>query len=161
MTIGFIPNTSSGNYSFDLDFSGNGDILQNAIYMSLFCNKREISPEFLNKNIAENGWFGNAIMFNNGEFEIGSFLWTLKQTALTQEVINLVISYVEDCLDWLVSDGVIEGFDIDLVDINNNILPEEQATNYILQLSYIPIRLTIKPFLKNELNYSLTIKTNG
>jgi len=159
MTLGF-KEVSDKPYGFDLDFAGNGDPLKNAIYMSLFCNKKEISPEFLNKNIAENGWFGNLIVHNGTDFDQGSFLWTLKQVPLDDETINLALAYTEESLQWLIDDEVIEDFNVSFVDKNNVLLPEESTYNYIKKIGYIILEIAIKPFHKNEIKYSLNIK-NG
>lgn len=158
-TIGFTE-VKNKPYPFDIDFSNDVDQLKSAIYISLFCNKREISPEFANKNIPQNGWFGNLIMFNGQDFQIGSYLWTLKQSVLDQDTINLVLSYTEEALEWLIDDGILEDLEVNFVDVNGNILTEESLYNYFIGLSYIILEIKVKPFLKNEIKYSLNIKTN-
>ncbi len=160
MTIGFIE-TKNKPYPFDIDFSNDVDPLKSSIYVSLFCNKREISPEFANKNIPQNGWFGNLIIYSGQDYQQGSFLWTLEQSVLDQDTINLILSYTEEALDWLIEDEVVEDIEVNFVDINGNILQDDVLYNYFIGLGYVILEIKIKPFLKNEIKYSLNIKTNG
>ncbi|MEY2868789.1 MAG: hypothetical protein RIR01_1252 [Bacteroidota bacterium] len=158
MTLGF-KEVQGKQYAFDVDFTSPADPLKNAIYMSLFCNKRDISPEFENKNIGENGWFGNLVIHENN-FQQGSFLWTLQQATLNQENINLTYSYIEDCLQWLIDEEVVEDLEINFVDQNNKILEDTEIYSYMISINKILFEIKIKPFLKNEIKYGITIE-NG
>ena len=64
-------------------------------------------------------------------------------------------------MEWLIDDGILEDLEVNFVDVNGNILTEESLYNYFIGLGYIILEIKVKPFLKNEIKYSLNIKTNG
>ena len=101
------------------------------------------------------------IIYSGEDYQQGSFLWTLEQSVLDQDTINLILSYTEEALDWLIEDEIVEDIEVNFVDINGNILQDDVLYNYFIGLGYVILEIKIKPFLKNEIKYSLNIKTNG
>lgn len=90
--------TSDGYY--DISFA-NGDFkltegLDTAIWMSIFCEKRD--PEVTEWQ-AQKGWVGDQL--NDDGFELGSLLWTLNQSRLDDDTIVEAQSIIEDSLQWL------------------------------------------------------------
>jgi phage gp46-like protein len=160
MTIGYTIEENKP-YNFDLDFDNEGDDLKTALYISLFTNKREISPEFSNQNLPQNGWFGNLLMFSNEDFQQGSFLWTLKKAILDNETINLILSYVEDSINWLVDEDIIEDFEINIIDENGYIIDEDKIYSHVINKGFVPLQITLKPYLKNQVKFSINFKNNG
>jgi len=99
---------SIGNDLFDIRIDPEtGDLattegFDTALKMSLFEERRADRTEVVP---AENrrGWWGNEL-FDTLEFEIGSKLWLIDQTRLTQETLNKAIDFVQSATSWLVTD---------------------------------------------------------
>jgi phage gp46-like protein len=75
-----------------------------AILNSLFCDARNSSGS---QRVAHErrGWFGSIIPFYNKE--TGSQLWTLEQKRMTEDTRNLLVSYLQEALKWMVDLGLI------------------------------------------------------
>jgi phage gp46-like protein len=160
MTLGLVP-VNDKPYPLDLDFNQERDDLEQAVYLSLFCNKREISPEIANQNLPENGWFGNLDLYQN-DFEQGSFLWTLSQSEINDQVINLAISYIEESLDWLIEDNIVEDFEVNFVnEVNQVIESYEQGLAITKQSGSLRIQIKFNNFLQNSKELYFTLKLNG
>lgn len=160
MTLGLVY-VDNKPYPFDLDFNGEREDLEQAVLLSLFCNKREISPEIANQNIPENGWFGNLDLYQN-DFEQGSFLWTLSQSQLDDQIINLAISYVEESLEWLIEDYIIEDFEVNFVNQENQVIESyEEGLAITKQSGSLRIQIKFNNFLQNSKELYFTLKLNG
>jgi len=160
MTLGLVP-VNDKPYPLDLDFNQERDDLEQAVYLSLFCNKREISPEIANQNLPENGWFGNLDLYQN-DFEQGSFLWTLSQSEINDQVINLAISYIEESLGWLIEDNIVEDFEVNFVnEVNQVIESYEQGLAITKQSGSLRIQIKFNNFLQNSKELYFTLKLNG
>ena len=90
---------------FDITVDENGDIekedgFDTNIIMSLFCERRATVDEVVDP-ISRRGWWGNTLSDTPG-FEIGSKLWLLDQSKLTQGNVNLSSQYAEQALKWLI-----------------------------------------------------------
>jgi phage gp46-like protein len=88
------------------------DNFDTALQMSVFCERRADGSEVL-PSFQRRGWWGNTIS-NRVNFEIGSKIWILAQSRLTQDVINKIAIYAKEATDWLVEDGYLEKIDIDV-----------------------------------------------
>lgn len=77
-----------------------------AIFMSLFCERRADESE-QSVNFLRRGWWGNLLGLIEG-FEIGSKLWLLFQSRVTQDTANFATTYAKDGLQWLVEDGFLD-----------------------------------------------------
>lgn len=75
-----------------------------AILNSLFCDARNASGS---QRVAHErrGWFGSILPFYNKE--VGSQLWTLEQKRMTEDTRNLLVSYLQEALKWMVDLGLI------------------------------------------------------
>lgn len=82
------------------------DAFDTAIFMSIFCERRADASE-QPVNFLRRGWWGNLLAQIEG-FEIGSKLWLLFQARITQNTLNLAISYLQDGLQWMVTDGLLD-----------------------------------------------------
>lgn len=108
---------SDGLYDFVVDgnlFASAGGF-ETAIPVSLFTDAR--APAAL---VAEpqyrRGWIGN-LMTASTMRQLGSILWVLDQTRITQETMNVARLAAQDAFQWMVDDGVALGV---LVDIKRN-----------------------------------------
>ncbi len=77
-----------------------------AIFMSIFCERRADASEQA-VNFLRRGWWGNLLSDVEG-FEMGSKLWLLFQSRVTQDTLNFAITYAKDGLQWLVDDGFLD-----------------------------------------------------
>jgi phage gp46-like protein len=105
---------NTNNY-WDIDFT-NGDFtmtrgLETAILMSIFVDKRAAANEVPRVDLRR-GWQGNKLSgYDN--YEIGSKLWLLFQSRNNQTTLNLINTYVVDCLSWLVVDNIATKIEVD------------------------------------------------
>jgi len=160
MTLGFAPQNDKP-YPLDLDFGQERDDLEQAIYLSLFCNKRDITPNIANQNIPENGWFGNLIIYGI-DFEQGSYLWTLSQAQLDDQIINEALSYVEESLDHLVEDNVIIDFEVNIINDAGQIIEDyEEALAYTKQKQALGFQIKTETYSNNSKIFNFNIKLNG
>jgi hypothetical protein len=110
---------------YDIDFK-NGDFLltqglETAILMSIYCQQRDDSIEV---SSSRGGWAGNELQSVAG-FQQGSKLWTLYQSAATEDVANLAQNFIEDALQWLIDDGIAEEISVVTSVIDNSKLQAE------------------------------------
>lgn len=110
--------------TYDLFLGPDGDLastnsFETALLMSLFGEKRASISEM---PIAQNrrGWLGNTFGDIEG-FEMGSKLWLLDQARLTQDTLNLAITYAKDGMRWLVDFEHLERVRVTGEIIDNNI----------------------------------------
>lgn len=96
---------------YDLVIEGNefasAGGFESAIPVSLFTDAR--APAAL---VAEpqnrRGWIGN-LMTASTMRQLGSILWALDQTRITQETLNIARLEAQSALQWMVDDGVALG----------------------------------------------------
>lgn len=86
---------------------------ETAIPVSLFTDAR--APAAL---VAEpqnrRGWIGN-LMTAQTMRQLGSILWVLDQTRLTQETLNIARLAAQDAFQWMIDDGVALAVLVDVV----------------------------------------------
>lgn len=102
--------------------------LDTAILMSLLIDKRASKSEVPSLQLRR-GWWGNKVG-DYPNYEIGSKLWLLSQSRLTQETLNLLKTYSYDCLTWLIDDGYV-----DRVETNASRISEGVFLTIILYVS--------------------------
>lgn len=105
---------SDGLYDFVIEgneFASAGGF-ETAIPVSLFTDAR--APAAL---VAEpqnrRGWIGN-LMTASTMRQLGSILWALDQTRITQETLNLARLEAQSAFQWMLDDGVALGVLVDL-----------------------------------------------
>jgi phage gp46-like protein len=100
---------SRGDWQFAAPDLVNGNDLTSAVLISLFTD-RIAAPDdvILDGTNDPRGWWGDI-----GEHvPIGSRLWLLDRSKQTQEVLNKAYDYIVEALQWLVDDGVVDGFNV-------------------------------------------------
>ena len=102
----------------DIVFTG-GDLerdeeLTTAVLMSIYTDQRDDDSEFLDDR---RGWWGD---LTTDADEIGSKVWRLQREKITQENLTSLKQYLEDCLAWMVEDGVANSVEaeVERADIN-------------------------------------------
>lgn len=93
---------------YDLQISGAdfeaADGFETAIPTSFFSSARAPATQVQEaKN--RRGWVGN-ILYAVDDRELGGLLWTLDQTRLTNDTLNIAKSYAEASLQWMLDDGI-------------------------------------------------------
>lgn len=95
---------------FDFEFA-NGDFVtidgfENALLMSIFCQKRASASEV---PIPQNrrGWWGNEAL-GITDYNIGSKLWLLSQARENKLTLNDAKTFSEDSLKWFFEDGFLD-----------------------------------------------------
>lgn len=95
---------------FDVSLSGTGDLqsddgLEAAVILSLFLDKRALNSDDLpDASDDRRGWWAD--VFSDSNDQIGSRLWLINRTTLTQQTLVKARAYIEEALAWLVDDGV-------------------------------------------------------
>lgn len=100
------------NGNWDISFT-NGDFtltegLETSFLMTIFCQKRDDTIE---DPRSRGGWIGNELGEN---FEQGSLVWTLYQSKLDQETINICQNLLEDAFEWYIEKGIAKEVNIDV-----------------------------------------------
>lgn len=85
----------------------NGDFavdngLHTAVIVSLFTDRQARRGDVIPDGLGPRGWWGTAFL----PFEIGSRLWLLKRSVMTQAVLNAAQDYAMEALQWMIDYGV-------------------------------------------------------
>ena len=103
-------NQSGYFYDFNIEESGNvtkGSEVESAVIISIFTDRRaDDIDEVLDGNYK--GWWGDTYQ----QTKIGSRLWTLKRKKATIQTLILAREILEECLQWLVDDGVAKKVEV-------------------------------------------------
>lgn len=74
------------------------DLLRDAVLISLFTWRRATDDDQVPEGAARQGWWADPTL--------GSRLWLLKRSALTQKLLSTARQYCEEALAWLVTEGL-------------------------------------------------------
>jgi phage gp46-like protein len=100
---------------YDLSITnGELDLIDNfdtSLQMSVYSEKRADGSEVLPPE-QRRGWWGNETASILG-FEIGSKIWILYQSRLDQNVLNKMINYTQQALQWLVDGNYLTKYEVD------------------------------------------------
>ena len=112
MSIKDLKLTKDDNGNYDISFT-NGDFtltegLETSFLMTIFCQKRDDTIE---DPRSRGGWIGNEL---NDNFEQGSLVWTLYQSNLTDDTINICQNLLEDAFNWYIEKGTAKEITIDV-----------------------------------------------
>jgi phage gp46-like protein len=113
MSIKDLKLTKDYNGNYDISFT-NGDFtltegLETSFLMTIFCQKRD---ETIEDPRSRGGWIGNEL--NDDGFEQGSLVWTLYQSALDDDAINICQNLLEDAFEWYIEKGIAKEINIDV-----------------------------------------------
>lgn len=107
-------------------FYENGDLiydqgLQTAVYISLFTDRRADDDDILpdSQSTDKRGWWGDLASPDVEGDQIGSRLWLLERSKTTADVLVRAKEYVEECLEWLIEDGIASDIDVAVERQNN------------------------------------------
>jgi phage gp46-like protein len=113
MSIKDLKLHQDANGNWDISFV-NGDFaltegLETSFLMTIFCQKRDDTIE---DPRSRSGWIGNEL--NDDGFEQGSLIWTLYQSNLDEDTINICQNLLEDAFNWYIEKGIAKEIDIDV-----------------------------------------------
>lgn len=104
--------------SFDASIMGGDfatdDGLATAVIVSLFTDRRAHTDDILpDSNSDRRGWWGDSYSELPNDL-IGSRLWLLQRERDLPAVAQRAKIYIEEALQWLVDDGVVASFTVDV-----------------------------------------------
>jgi len=116
MSIKDLKLTKDDNGNYDISFT-NGDFtltegLETSFLMTIFCQKRD---ETIEDPRSRGGWIGNEL--NDDGFEQGSLVWTVYQSALDNEVNNLLENILEEGFEHYITKGIAKEINIEVYKI--------------------------------------------
>lgn len=102
-------------YSFDWALAGPAEpgnsmglgatnAFETAVVIQLFSNRRAVNP---NGSSDPQGWWGDAISFDDDDQPIGSLLWTLRRSPLTPAVAAQAVVFAKQALQILITQGAV------------------------------------------------------
>ena len=145
MDIGLQYSNDLEDLSFDISLVNN-DLahdagLQTAVVISLYTDARASVDEIPDGQEDPRGWWGDGVS-NPQQRNIGSKLWFLDRSKITDEVVEQSRAYTLDALQWMLDDGIAENitveaerFDLQTIRISIDILrPQTETVNFKFDL---------------------------
>lgn len=80
--------------------------LETAVTISLFTDARATAEDNIDAGSDPRGWWGAAFVFDDPAQQLGSRLWRAKALKANADGLETLRTYAEECLAWLVEDGV-------------------------------------------------------
>ena len=109
LRLAFTKSRAGAIIEGDLLFSDNDletdEGLTTAVLISVYTDKRAKEDDNLDDRNDLRGWWGDEVSEIEGD-EIGSKLWLLDRASTTKETLSRAKTYLEDCVTWMVEDGV-------------------------------------------------------
>ena len=103
ITTTWVTSTGTGDWTVSGGALASGDDLETAVLVSIFTDRQadadDVPPDGSDDR---RGWWGD----QDQDVPIGSRLWLLDRSRLTQAVANSARIYIEEALQWLVDDQV-------------------------------------------------------
>jgi len=101
---------SNENQAMDIELD-NDDLkfeegLSTSVLLSLYLDSRAKDDSGIDNPDLMRGWWGDLLAESPLNVGIGSNIWLLSRSSLTQTTYNLVELYIEECLQWMITDGV-------------------------------------------------------
>jgi phage gp46-like protein len=97
-----------------------GADLATAMLISIFSDAMAAPDERIPDGSGDpRGWWGD--QFDQGN-PIGSKIWLLDREKQTKETLNKAYDYIAECLQWLIDDGVVSRFDIQVQWVRDSFL---------------------------------------
>jgi phage gp46-like protein len=111
--IRFDPDTLEGDFLFSDNDLEMDEGLGNAVLISLFSDRRaKQGDELPDTQGSKRGWWGDLVIPEETGDQIGSRLWLLERSKITQDVINLAEEYTTEALQWMIDDGVAQNIEV-------------------------------------------------
>ncbi len=103
------------NFGFDIAYDL-GDFetdegLETAVNISLWTDRRISKEELPEDELDKRGWWGDLFSDYSADF-IGSRLWLLGRSKISEETRNQVEEYTAEALKWFIEDGIAESIEV-------------------------------------------------
>ena len=92
--------------------------LKRAIVISLFTWKRADPTDIYDGN-NKYGWWGDSFPYKEND-KIGSKLWQLIRTKITDDIIMQAQEMCEEALAWLIEDGIVDSLNVSISRLNTD-----------------------------------------
>jgi len=90
------------------DLASGGDLVT-AVLISLFTDRAALPDDVIPDGTTDpRGWWGD----DPAGVPLGSRLWLIFRSKLTQDTAGSAQNYAEEALQWMVDDSVVAGFDV-------------------------------------------------
>jgi len=110
-TIIWNRTTGMGDWAMDGPTLRSGGELESAVLISLFTDRTAGEDDDIPDGTGDpRGWWGDL----GQAVPIGSRLWLLEREKKTAETLNRARDYINEALQWLIDDGVVGSFGIDV-----------------------------------------------
>lgn len=107
--------------------------LNNAITISLFTDARASDDDTLPDDGTDKRGYWGDMDLDAGE-SLGSKLWLLKRSKITQDTLNLMHDYIVNALQWLIDDGHLQSVQVQVErDTQTNPSGDVGRVNFNLQ----------------------------
>lgn len=93
--------------------------LETAVTISLFTDRRVFLEELPAGQTERKGWWGDALE-PTGTESLGSRLWLLSRSKVSEDTRNLAEEYAKEALQWLLNEGVAESVSVSATLVNKN-----------------------------------------
>lgn len=105
----------AGNVRGDWQVSGGtlttGADLATAVLLSLFTDGEAAVDDVIpDRTTNRRGWYGD----DGDDVRMGSRLWLLERSKVTADLVPRARGYIAEALQWMVADGVVASFAIDV-----------------------------------------------
>jgi phage gp46-like protein len=108
ITINWDAAHSRGDFALVGADLQSGSDLKTAMIVSLFTDRRAADDDDIPDGTHDpRGWWAD-----DPQRPIGSRLWLISRAKQTDETLQRAYDYIAEALRWLVDDGVVQGFDI-------------------------------------------------
>lgn len=94
----------------------NGDIkrgkpIESSVYLSIFCDAKATDYKGTTDPDMQRGWWGDLLKAAGSV--LGSNIWQLEREKMTQGTLNIIKSYCELALEWMLSDGIADKIEVE------------------------------------------------
>lgn len=109
----FLPNGNTDISVANDGFSLTRDVgFETAVLISLFSNRRALPGETLpDPSLGKGGWWANELI----DGDIGSHIWLLMRSTISQDTVTNLRRYNEEGLKWMVEDGIASYIEAEVI----------------------------------------------
>ena len=87
-----------------------GKPIESAVLLSLFCDARADDSSGITDPDGKRGWWGD--LLREVEHTTGSNVWQLERSTLTQASLNMLKSYCQTALQWMIGDDICDRIEV-------------------------------------------------
>ncbi len=120
--IGLTWGITDADFSIEADDLATDGGLETALLISLFTDRRAADDDQIPDGTDDRrGWWADQFADVPGDL-IGSRLWLLSREKQQQRVVTLAQEYAREALQWLITDRVLDRFDVEAEIVSTGVL---------------------------------------